>query len=340
MTADGADSEVRTAPTASAGDVRLPRLVGIFAIFGLLLVFAFLAVAAKSRFFRQQRTFVVFFENPVGLKAGAPVTFRQTPLGTVREADLVLTGQGFGSEIMVILDIERSGLRSLAADLPLNRLSDKEFAAALARSGIRATVRSSSPLGGQKSLDFDFHPEVAGRLTGLRSPYPELPTGSVSRLDVLQDKVEKTLEKVAALPIEDVVEQLRSTLESAQKLLDNGDLRGALASLRRTLDTADRVLARSATTMDHVDGLIGDVRTTLSSSNQTLKTADATLRRLDGTLVTVDRNVERTADTQYQTIRSIDELNELLRTLRQLVDTLQQHPESLVQGKPAPKEKQ
>ena len=54
----------------------------------------------------------------------------------------------------------------------------------------------------------------------------------------------------------------------------------------------------------------------------------------------VDRNVERTADTQYQTIRSIDELNELLRTMRQLVDTLQQHPESLLQGKPATKEKQ
>ena len=71
-----------------------------------------------------------------------------------------------------------------------------------------------------------------------------------------------------------------------------------------------------------------------------MKTADATLKRLDSTLVTVDRNVERTADTQYQTIRSIDELNELLRTLRQLVDTMQQHPESLLQGKPEPKEKQ
>jgi paraquat-inducible protein B len=71
-----------------------------------------------------------------------------------------------------------------------------------------------------------------------------------------------------------------------------------------------------------------------------MKTADATLKRLDSTLLTVDRNVERTAETQYQTIRSIDELTELLRTVRMLVDTLQQHPESLLRGKPAPKEKQ
>jgi len=148
--------------------------------------------------------------------------------------------------------------------------------------------------------------------------------------------VENALEKISDLPLEEDIEQLRTTLASAQTLLDNGDLRGALANLRRTLDTADRVLTHADSSMDKVDGMLGDVRTTLASANDTLKTADTTLKRLDSTLVTVDRNVERTADTQFQTIRSIDELNELLRALRQLVDTLQQHPESLLQGKPAP----
>jgi paraquat-inducible protein B len=322
-----------------SGEAR-PRLVGIFTIVGLVLIVAFLAVASSGHFFRQQRTFVVFFKNPVGLKAGAPVTFRQATLGEVRQVELVFTGRGLESEIMVIADIGKGMLRSLSGDSQLAKLSDKEFAENLSKAGLRATVRSSSPVGGQKSLDFDFHPEIEGRFSGLQTPYPELPTGSVSRLDVLQDKVEKALGKISDLPLTEVVEQVRSTLESAQKLLDNGDLRGALANLRRTLDTADRMLARTGKTMDNVDVLLGDVRTTTSTTNETLKTADATLKRLDSTLVTVDRNVERTADTQYQTIRSIDELNELLRTVRQLVDTMQQHPESLLQGKPEPKEKQ
>jgi paraquat-inducible protein B len=316
------------------------RIVGLFTIFGLLLILGFLAVGGQWRFLGQRRTFVVFFKNPVPLKAGAPVTFRQTSLGTVQEVELVLTGHGFDSEIMVTFDVEKSGLRSLGKGLPINQLSDKEFAAAVTQAGLRGTVRSSSPVGGQKSLDFDFHPEIEGRLVGLPSPYPELPTGSVSRLDIIQAKVENALEKISDLPLAEVIDQLRTTLASAQQLLDNGDLRGALASLRKSLDTADRVLAHTDTTIEKVDGMLADVRTTLASANQTMKTADTTLKRLDGTLVTVDRNVERTADTQYQTIRSIDELNELLRMLRQLVDTLQQHPESLLQGKPAPKEKQ
>lgn len=314
-----------------------PRLVGIFGLVGLLLIVGALALLSSGRAFGQRRILVVFFPNPTGLKAGAPVTFRQTPLGEVREVELVFTGKGIESETMVVFDIRRGALRSLGGDLPLAKLGDREFAAALAAAGLRGAVRSSSPVGGSKSLDFDFHPHIEARLTGIETPYPELPTGSVSRLHVLQAKVESALEKISDLPLEETIEQVRSTLASAQALLDNGDLKGALANLRRALATVDRTVARSEKTLDSVDGVMGDVRTTLSSAQGTMKTVDTTLSRLDATLATVDRNVERTADTQHQTVRSIDELNELLRTVRQLVDTLQQHPEALLQGKPEPK---
>jgi paraquat-inducible protein B len=313
-------------------------MVGAFALLGLLLVVGGLALLSSSRGFGQRRTFIVFFPNPVGLRAGAPVTFRQAPLGEVREVELVFTGRGFESETMVVFDIRRGGLRRLkGGDFALHALDDRAFAATLTKAGLRGTVRSSSPVGGSRSLDFDFHPEVEPRLTGLDSPYPELATGTLSRLDILQGKLERVLEKVADVPIEETVEQVRATLASAQTLLDNGDLKGAFANLRRVLETADRALARSERTMDGVDGLVGDVGTTLSSARDTMKAVDATMSRLDGTMATVDRNVERTAETQYQAVRSIDELNELLRTVRLLVDTLQRHPEALLQGKPEPK---
>jgi paraquat-inducible protein B len=324
-------------PVASPPAAKRPRLVGAFALVGLLLIVGALALLSSSRAFGQKRSFVAFFPNPVGLKAGAPVTFRQAPVGEVQAVELVFTGRGFESETMVVFDIRRGALRSLKGDLPLRTLDDRGFAATLAKAGLRGTVRSSSPVGGSKSLDFDFHPEIPGRLTGIEAPHPELPTGSVSRLDVLQGKVEKALEKVADLPIEDTILQLRSTLASAQALLDNGDLKGALANLRRVLDTADRAVARSEKTMDRVDGSLGGVETTLSSLRETMKTVGSTLGRLDTTLSTVDRSVERTADTQHQAVRSMDELNELLRTVRRLVETLQQNPEALLQGKPEPK---
>ncbi len=314
------------------------RLAGAFALLGLLLILGALALLGSGRGFGERRTFVVFFPNPVGLRAGAPVTFRQAPLGEVREVELVFTGRGFESETMVVFDIRRGALRRLKGGAStLQGLDDRAFARTLTEAGLRGTVRSSSPVGGSRSLDFDFHPEIEGRLTGLPSPHPELATGSQSRLDILQGKLERALETVSEMPLGDTIVQLRATLASAQTLLDDGDLKGALANLRRVLETADRVLARAEGTMDRVDGLVGDVGTTLSGARDTMKSVDATLARLDGTLATVDRNVERTAETQYQAVRSVDELNELLRTVRLLVDTLQRQPEALLRGKAEPK---
>ena len=314
------------------------RMVGAFALLGLLLIVSGLALLDSRPGLRPAAHVHHLLSEPLSLRAGAPVTFRQAPLGEVREVELVFTGRGFKSETMVVFDIRRGGLRRLkGGEAAFQALDDRAFAATLTEAGLRGTVGSSRPVGGSRSLDFDFHPEVEGRLTGLESPYPELATGALSRLDILQGKLERVLEKVADVPIEETVEQVRATLASTQTLLDNGDLKGAFANLRRVLETADRALARSERTMDRVDGLVGDVGTTLSSARDTMKTVDATLKRFDGTMATVDRNVERTAETQYQTVRSIDELNELLRTVRLLVDTLQRHPEALLQGKPEPK---
>jgi paraquat-inducible protein B len=159
-------------------------------------------------------------------------------------------------------------------------------------------------------------------------------------MEILHEKVEQALEKISDIPVDEVLTQVRSTLESAQRLLDNGDLQGALRNLRRGLETADRTLAQAERTLGSLDGLVGDARKTLTTADTATRRLDSTLERLDRTLATVDRNVERTADTQYTAGKSLDELGELLRSMRYLIDTLQRHPEALLQGKPEPKEKE
>ena len=169
-------------------------------------------------------------------------------------------------------------------------------------------------------------------------PYPEIPTAPTG-MEILQAKVEAALGKISDLPVDEVLGQMRATLASAQKLIDGGDLKGALNSLQRGLDSADRTLGAAERTMQSLDGVMGDVRTTLRSANTTFDRFDTTLERLERTIATVDRNVERTADTQHEAIKGLDELNELLRSMRYLVDTMQQSPESLLRGKPEPEEK-
>ena len=314
------------------------RLVGIFTLVGLALIVAGFLAIGSGRLFQRYRTFVVFFPKPVGLKAGAPVTFRQAPLGEVREVELVFTARGYDTEVKVVADVHRGQLRDIAGRRYVAHLSDKEFADNLIKAGLRAAVRSSSPLAGQKSLDLDFHPDLEPRFSGIPMPYPEIPTAPTG-MEILQEKVEAALGKISDLPVDEVLGQMRATLASAQKLIDGGDLKGALNSLQRGLDSADRTLGAAEQTLRSMDGVMGDVRTTLRSANTTFDRFDTTLERLERTIATVDRNVERTADTQHEAVKGLDELNELLRSMRYLVDTMQQSPESLLRGKPEPEEK-
>lgn len=323
---------------------------------GLVLIVVGFAAIGPGRLFSQHRTFVVFFPNPVsGLKDGAPVTFRQTPMGQVRDVELVLTGRGMETEVKVIADVRKGALRDIAGKAAIAGLSDAEFVDTLVKAGLRAAIHSSSPIAGQKSLDLDFHPEREARFSGIVMPYPEVPTGPTG-LRLAQDRLEEVIEKVADIPITDVVHQLRATLESAQKFLEGGNLNGALGDLRRGLQTADRTLTRAERTLESLDGMAGSVQTTLSgvdktlaglnatfdrvdrtfaTMDQTLATIDRTLGAVDRTLGTVDRNVDRTADTQYEASKTLDEMNELIRSLRHFVETLQRNPEALLLGKPA-----
>jgi phospholipid/cholesterol/gamma-HCH transport system substrate-binding protein len=323
----------------TGGSRARPRLVGAFTVIALGIgLFALWAIGSADLFFGR-RTFVVFFPNPVGgLKEGAPVTFRQAPVGQVRDVELVFTGQGLKTEIKVVADVRRSAMRNLGGQTHLADLSDAELVRALTQAGLRASVRSSSPLAGQRTLDLDFHPELEARYAGIPMPYPEIPTAPTG-MEIIQEKVEQALERIAAFPVDEVLAQLRTTLQSMQVVLDDPDLKGAVRNLRSGLGSADRTLARAEKTMDGVDLLVGDARTGMSNADAAARRLASTLERLDKTLATVDRNLDRTGETQRSAGQTLDELTEVLKSLRHLTEALERHPEALLQGKATPEEK-
>jgi paraquat-inducible protein B len=327
-------------PPPETGNPRVsPRLIGVFVLVALGLALAGVAALSSGRLFTTYRVYVVFFPNAVGgLKEGAPVTFRQVPVGHVRDVELVFTGNGYDSRIMAVLKVSRSAIKSLAGQSSAVALSDADLARTLVDAGLRAAVRSTSPIAGQKSVDLDFHPELPPRLSGVKSPYPEIPTAPTG-FELLNERIEATLKKVSDVPLDEVLVQIQVTLGSVQRLLDAGDLEAAVRSLRLTLDTANRALARSDQTMGSIDGMATDVRATLAGIDGTMKSLQGSLAQLDRTLSTVDRNVERSAEVQHAAGLALDETNELLKALRALADTLQQHPEALVRGKPDPEGK-
>lgn len=321
-----------------------PRLVGLFVIGAVLMAMAVIVILSSGKLFAEYRTFVVFFPRAVGgLKPGAPLTFRQVPVGQVRDVELVATGKTpLDMQIMAVVDLRRQAVRSLDASgesaKARQALPDAEFIQAFVDAGLRAAIRSTSPVAGQKSVDLDFHPELPARLSGVKAPYPEIPTAPTA-IEVLGEKLENTLAKIADVPIDEVLLQLKATLSSAQNLIDSGDVRGAVTNLRLSLETTNRTLAAAEKTMGNVDGMVSDIRGTLGRTDETVVSLRTTLDQTNRMLATVDRNVERSADVQLEVSKTMGELDEVLKSLRALLDVLQRHPEALVRGKAEPEEK-
>ena len=317
-----------------------PRLVGLFVLVAAALTFAGIALLSSGQIFSDHRTFVVFFPKAVGgLKPGAQVTLRQVPVGEVSDVQLVFPGTNYiDSRIMVVLQVRQGVIRNISGPSSVAHLSDAELAQAFVAAGLRAVARSSSPVAGQKTVDLDFQPDLPARFAGIKTPYPEIPTAPTG-MELLNDKLENTLQRLADVPIDEVLLQIRTTLLSAQKLLDSRDLSGSLKNLRVTLETANHALGSGEKTMANVDGAMVDARTTMANVNETMKKLGASLEQTNRTLATLERNVDRTADVQFETSVTLDEMRELLKSLRLLIDSLQRNPESLLRGKPEPKEK-
>lgn len=315
-----------------------PRLMGLFVLGALGLIVAGVASMSARRLFAEYRTFVVFFPYAVGgLREGSPVTFRQVQVGHVRDVDLVFSGDDLRkSWIMAVIDIRRNALTDPSGRTA--QQSDAELARVMIDAGLRASVRSSSLIAGQRSVDLDFQADQKPRLSGIAAPYPEIPTAPTG-MEVINERVEATLRKISEVPVDEVILQLNTTLATLQRVLEESNTPATTRELRGSLQAMTRTLATAEKAMTQVDGTAGEARATLQAMDATMKGVQKTLDRLEKTLGTVDRSVESTAELRVEAARTIEEMNELLKSLRALVEALQQRPESLLRGRSAPKEK-
>jgi paraquat-inducible protein B len=78
-----------------------------------------------------------------------------------------------------------------------------------------------------------------------------------------------------------------------------------------------------------IDRLTPQAQEAVAELRRTLQAAQGTLGRFDASVMQPDAPLQRNAN------RALIELQRAARALRVLADDLQQHPESLLRGKPA-----
>jgi paraquat-inducible protein B len=324
------------------------RAVGVFVLGGLVLVLAAVFALSSGNWFARRDRFALYFPGSVrGLNQGAPVTFRGVKVGEVRDVTAILSGRPDAPvQIEVVIEIQRSVVEIPAGqDVPA-ALSPSAPREALVRGllerGIRARMLSASFLTGQKYIDLDFLPEEPARFAGFRPRYPELPT-SATAMEKLSDRAETIVARLAELPLDEMLDDLRKALQAAREVLESRDLRDTFAGARRSVQVMESTLTQIQTTFRGADKTLETVRsetnTTADEARQTLRGFRQAANQAEESLDNLKGTLRGTDDARLTATQALEEVTHTMRALRNLVDYLQTHPEAVVLGKERSKER-
>jgi paraquat-inducible protein B len=253
--------------------------------------------------------YLLYFDETVrGLSAGSPVEFRGIRVGQVVDIQLNFDMEKLSFLIPVLIELELDRILAMGTPIPATRNTLDDLVA----KGLRGQLKMGNPLTGQLIVDLDIHPHAGPAKVGYGGPYPELPTVKAP-LSQITSNLGQIIEKLQKLPIEEIGDDLRKTVSGTQRLVNSAELLGSLRALNETLKETQALTQRLNQTASKEFGAM------LEQAQQTLRAAE-TLFKSDSPL-------------QYETKTMLQELSKAARSIRNMADYLEQHPDALIYGK-------
>jgi paraquat-inducible protein B len=314
-----------------------PAFVGAFVIGAVSLAIAAVALLGSGNLFRQTHQFVCFFDGSVnGLRVGAAVKFKGVEIGEVRQILLSLNagtgpvGVGNSSviKIPVVIQLDEGRILKRGAT-NINVGNPAGMRLAISR-GLRAQLATESLLTGLLFVDLDMHPGSPARFaTDQNSPYPEIPTLPTA-FEQAQSVAIKLMNQLDKVQLDQLVVTATQALAAVRDLAASSDLRESVASLKATEESLDKTSESIRTLTVHLDRQIEPLGTTVQA---TARNTDATLKATQATLARLDDTLRPDAPLLYQANRTLVDLSQAARAIRQLAEYLERNPDAIVRGR-------
>jgi paraquat-inducible protein B len=306
-------------------------LIGAFVVGAVILAVTGILIFSSGKFFTEKNKYVLYFDGSVrGLDIGAPVTFKGVRIGSVTDIKLYVANEQFDLKIPIFIEIEPDRITDSPTfkkerrgqTLKEYRKEMKEtgkIMKLLIDRGLRAQLNAQSMVTGKLLIQLDFYPDTPLKLVGLESNFQEIPTIPSSL-----DQIVKTIQELQELPIKEIVDKLKLTLDGIERLVNTPELKDTIVTLNDTLKEIKNLA-------HNVDGELGSLT---AGIKETLDTSATALNKAGETLETLQGTVSDTAPVVgYELSEALKELTTAARSLKTLTDYLQQHPESLLRGK-------
>jgi len=262
------------------------------------------SAAQDAAYTRSVRAIVEFGGSVDGLEAGAPVKFHGIKIGRVISFELMFDPATASLRVPVIIGMEPE--RTHLASGNYDQFGQGRFMTELVARGMRAQLKSASLITGQLFVAFDFFPDAPQASIVPTATYPKLPTVP-NEMENITRSVTETLDRIATLPLDAMVKEIRDILASIQAVVGSPDVKEAVKQSVPLLESLRKASDAASLTMRRADSAMGSMETGYGDNSQ------------------IRRNLADLTRTLQDTARSI----------RQLADFVERHPEALIRGKAA-----
>ncbi len=259
--------------------------------------------AAEGSTFNPTMKFVLLFDQSVrGLAKSAPVEFKGIPIGRVADISFDYLTANDDSRVPVLVEIDPSLLRREAAE-KMGK-ADSEFLTEAVKRGLRATLKPGSLLTGSLFVDVNYYKEAKPAELTKVGEYLSIPTVPGG----LENMIQAALERFQNLPLEEILTKFGTTADQTTATM--AEFKDAAASIRKFTDS--EAFAK----------LPGDLR--------------ACLAKIDQLATSIDKSVASygpEGPVQGDMLRTLDEFRASLRTMKSLMTTIDDKPNSLLFGR-------
>ncbi|HUB47346.1 MAG TPA: MlaD family protein [Acetobacteraceae bacterium] len=265
---------------------------------------------------------VVFHAEEAGaLDAGASVELDAKRIGSVTQSQLKYDPGSGTLNDLVTLAVEPSSIALAGATWAANARPQMDaMLRRLIQQGLRARLGSSIPLVGGKVVELAFLPNATPATLG-SGAVPEIPTGPASGLGGIMASLNAVVAKLDAMPLDQIGDNVHDVTQRLAALSKSPQTQQSLAHLDEALANLKEV-TRDARTQ--VGPLLTDLRHVAVEAQTTVASLQELVSRND--LAASTPGTAGLGGTLY-------ELSRAARSLRELADYLDQHPEALIRGK-------
>jgi paraquat-inducible protein B len=297
-------------------------MIGVFVVIAVVIMAASLVIFGSGKFFQKTQKFVMYFDGSImGLNVGSPVLFQGVQIGSVDSIVIHADLTKLTSQIPVIIEIQPDRFKVQGGERNPRKNMPK-----LIEMGLRGVLMVQSYITGQLAIELDFHPGTPVVLKSISKEYLEIPT-----LPSTGQKLADALEK---LDLKDLEKNLETTMAGINRIVNSPELTASISALKDALQDAGKLFTR----VDRqVDPLADGMKKTVKEIGKLADNVDARVggvaTGLDKTMSTARGTLSEDSPLIVELQNTLQEISAMSRSIRQLTNYLDQHPEALIRGK-------